>query len=98
MDIKIYTNPHCPHSKKALTFFKRRKIEFEELTLFKEAQNRVGIINKTGMMSTPVIQIDEELIIGLDEPKLKEVLKKKKKEISSKKTEIVLEKEETKSS
>jgi len=79
MKINIYTNPHCPHSKKAMTFFKRRKMKFEELTLFKEAQNRVDIIHKTGMLSTPVIEIDEERIIGFNESKLKTILKNKKK-------------------
>ncbi len=78
MKINIYTNPHCPYSKKVMTFFKRRKMKFEELTLFKEAQNRVDILHKTGMLSTPVIEIDEELVVGLDEPKLKAILKKKK--------------------
>tara|TARA_Y100000310_G_scaffold344226_1_gene455832 strand:- start:848 stop:1108 length:261 start_codon:yes stop_codon:yes gene_type:complete len=84
MNIKIYTNPNCPYSKKALTFLKRRKLKFEELTLFKEAQNRIDIINKTGMLSTPVIEIDEETIIGFDEPNLKEILKKKKKKKKTK--------------
>ena len=79
MNIKIYTNPHCPYSKKALTFLKRRKIKFEELTLFKEAQNRIDIIHKTGMLSTPVVEIDEDLTIGFDESKLKSILKEKKK-------------------
>ena len=53
-------------------------MKFEELTLFKEAQNRVDILHKTGMLSTPVIEIDEETVIGFDEPKLKAILKKKK--------------------
>ncbi len=78
MKVNIYTNPHCPHSKKTLTFFRRRKIKFEELTLFKEAQNRFDVIYKTGMMSTPVIEIDDEIVVGFNEPRLKTLLKKKK--------------------
>jgi len=93
MDIKIYTNPHCPHSDKVMKFFKKKQIEFEELTLFKEAQNRIDIIHKTGMLSTPVIEIDDELVIGFDGPKLNKILKDKKKEANSKKTEKILEEE-----
>jgi len=96
MDIKIYTNPHCPHSAKVMKFFKRKKIEFEELTLFKEAQNRFDIIHKTGMLSTPVIEINAETIIGFDEPKLKKTLKEQKNVVLPKETKMVLENEEIK--
>lgn len=79
MNLKIYTNPHCPFSDQAKKFFKKKKIKFEELTLFKEAETRLEMIDKSFQMATPVIELDEELIIGFDEKKLAKLIKEKKK-------------------
>jgi len=76
MKITIYTNPKCSYSKKALTFFKRRKLPFEEKTLFKEEINRLEIIELTGQLTTPTIRINDEIIIGFQEDKFKELIKK----------------------
>ena len=78
MKITIYTNPQCPYSKKVLTFFRRRKLPFEEKTLFKEEVNRLEIIDLTGQLYTPVIQIDDQIFTGFDEDKLKIILQQKK--------------------
>lgn len=78
MKIKIYTIPTCPNSEQAMKFFKKRKLEFEELTLFKEKERRLEIIEKTGQLFTPTIEINGEFVIGFDEEKVKELLKKNK--------------------
>ncbi len=78
MEIKIYTQPDCPWSEKAKLFFKKKKIPFEEISLFKNEKARLEIIEKSGQMATPIIEINEEIIVGFDEPALKKVLKEKK--------------------
>jgi len=79
MKIEIYTLPHCPYSIKAKKFLKKKKLKFEEITLFKEEENRLKVIELTGQMATPVIVIDDEVIVGFDEVNLKKILKEKKK-------------------
>lgn len=76
MAIKIYTNPHCPFSEKAKKFLKKKKIKFEEISLFKNEEARLETVELTGQMATPVIVIKGEVITGFDEPALKEALKK----------------------
>jgi glutaredoxin len=78
MEIKIYTNPHCPFSENAKRFLKKRKLKFEEISLFKNAEARLEIVELSGQMATPVIILKGETIIGFDEPALKDILKKKK--------------------
>ena len=78
MVIKIYTNPNCPFSERAKKFLKKRKLEFEEISLFKNEEARLEMIGLSGQMATPVITVKGEIIIGFDEPALKEILKKKK--------------------
>lgn len=78
MKIKIYTNPNCPFCNNAKKFFKQKKIPFEEISLLKNEEARLAVIEKTGQMVTPVIEIDEEIIIGFEEEKLNELFKEKK--------------------
>jgi glutaredoxin len=75
MKIKIYTNPHCPYSEKAKKFFTKKKLAFEELTLFKEDGHRREVIEKTGQLYTPTIEIDDKIIVGFDEKSILAALK-----------------------
>ena len=73
--------PSCPWSKKAMEWFKKKKIKFEEKDIY-ESQNkefRAEILEKTGQMATPVIEIDGEILIGFNEKKVEELLNKKNK-------------------
>jgi glutaredoxin len=80
MKIKIYTTPTCLYSTKAKRLLKQRKLPFEEITLMKEGEARLEMIELSGQMATPVIVIDGEVRVGFDEPVLKDFLKKKKAE------------------
>lgn len=79
MEIRIFTIPTCPYSNKAKKFFKRRKLKFEETTLIKNEKARLEMIELSGQMATPVIEINGEVIVGFDEPAFKNILKGKKK-------------------
>lgn len=79
MQIKIYTNPNCPYSEKAKKFLKKRKLKFEEISLFKNEEARLETFEKSGQIATPVIEIDGEVIVGFDGPAFKQILKEKKK-------------------
>ncbi|MBR9683301.1 NrdH-redoxin [Candidatus Woesearchaeota archaeon] len=78
MKIVLYTFPTCKYSKLARTFFRRRQLKFEEITLFKEGEARLNLVELTGQMATPVIVIDDEIIIGFDDDRLKQIIKEKK--------------------
>jgi len=85
MKIKIYTLPNCSFSDKAKKFLKKKRLEFEEISLFKNEEARLEVINLSGQMATPIIIINEEMIIGFNESSLKTIIKKKKAEERQKK-------------
>lgn len=72
--IKIYTAPGCPYCHLAKEFFKERGLEFEEIDVSQDERAAKEMIEKSGQMGVPVIEIDEEIIVGFDLPKIKEVL------------------------
>ncbi|MFH1682529.1 MAG: glutaredoxin domain-containing protein [Candidatus Woesearchaeota archaeon] len=77
MKVKIYTNPHCPYSEKAKKYLTKKKLEFEEISLFKDEKARFEVINKTGQLCTPVFEINDEIVLGFDELAVKTALEKK---------------------
>lgn len=58
----------------AKEFFNANNIAYTEHDVASDAQKRTEMIDMTGQMGVPVIQIGDDVIIGYDEDKLKELL------------------------
>lgn len=73
-NVTIYTTPTCHYCKVAKTFFADNNIEFtnKDVTTNKEFANEM--INKSGQMGVPVIFVDNEMVVGFNEQKLRELL------------------------
>jgi len=72
--VTIYTTPSCVYCKMAKAFFKENTIAYEEKDVAVDAKAREEMIAKSGQMGVPVIEIDGNIIIGFDQPRLKEAL------------------------
>jgi len=71
----IYSTPVCHFCQAAKEFFKENKIEYTEHDVAADAAKREEMIEMTGQMGVPVIRIGDDVVIGFDEPKVKELLK-----------------------
>jgi glutaredoxin len=58
----------------AKTFFKSNDVPFTEYDVASDLPKRKEMIDKTGQMGVPVIDIGGEMIVGFDEPKIKSAL------------------------
>lgn len=72
--IKIYSTPSCAYCKMAKEYFKSKGLEYEEFDVMSDIVKRQEMIDKTGQMGVPVIDIDNKLIIGFDRSKIDEML------------------------
>lgn len=72
--VKVYSTPSCPWCKLAKELLKKHSIPFEDLDVGSNLVARREMIQKSGQMGVPVIEIDEEIIIGYDEPQLRKKL------------------------
>lgn len=72
--VGIYTTPVCVYCKKAKDLFAKNNIKFEEYDVLKDVKRREMMIDKTGQMGVPVIEIDGQFVVGFDERKLKQLL------------------------
>mgnify|MGYP000125262157 CR=1 FL=1 len=72
--IKIYTTPTCPFCFIAKEYLKSRGIKFEEIDVSKDEKAALEMIQKSGQMGVPVIEIDGQVVIGFDKEKIDELL------------------------
>lgn len=73
--VTIYSTPVCHFCQSAKEFFKENNVDYTEYDVASDAEKRQEMIDMTGQMGVPVIKIGEDVIIGFDEDKLKELLK-----------------------
>lgn len=79
MKVKVYSTPICPYCTIAKNFLKEHKVQFEEIDVSKNQAAAVEMVAKSKQMGVPVIDIDGQIIIGFDKPKIEAALKLKKK-------------------
>jgi len=62
----------------AKSWLKDKKVEYEDVNVGINQDKAKEMIQKSGQMGVPVIDVDGEVVIGFDRPKLEGALKKKK--------------------
>lgn len=72
--VRIYSTPTCSYCHIAKDWFKENNIEYEEFDVSMDEEKRSELVEKTGQMAVPVIEIGDETIIGFDKNRLSELL------------------------
>ena len=72
--VKVYSTPTCPWCKKAKGFLTDNGIEFENADVSADKAARDEMIEKSGQMGVPVIDIDGDITVGFQESVLKQKL------------------------
>lgn len=72
--ITVYSTPTCIYCKLAKDFFSSNNVEFEEFDVSADNEKLQEMVEKSGQMGVPVISIDEQVIVGFDEGKVREML------------------------
>lgn len=70
----IYTTPTCVYCKMAKEFFREKNIQYEEKNVATDAVARELMVQKSGQLGVPVIDIGGEIVVGFDKPRLAELL------------------------
>ena len=72
--VKIYSTPTCPWCKKTKAWLTEKKIEFEDIDVASNKEAAKEMIEKSGQMGVPVIDIDGTIIVGYDVDKMSKAL------------------------
>ena len=73
-DVTVYSTPSCTFCVMAKDFFKANDVKFTEHNVAEDLEKREEMVERSGQMGVPVIFIGEDMIIGFDETKVKELL------------------------
>jgi glutaredoxin-like YruB-family protein len=72
--VKIFSTPVCSYCISLKEFLKQHNIEFEEINVAEDEEGRKEMVEKSHQMGVPVLDIDGEIVVGFDKPKIVELL------------------------
>ena len=73
-NVSIYTTPACVYCKMAKEFFSKHNITYTEYNVVTDAKHRDEMIERSGQMGVPVIDIDGNVVVGFNEIRLRKLL------------------------
>jgi len=73
-NVTIYSTPSCTYCHLAKQFFTENNVEYTEVDVAADAEKRTEMIEKTGQMGVPVIEVDDQVVVGFEEAKVREML------------------------
>ena len=72
--VKVYSTSTCPWCHKAKEFLKAKGIKFEDINVGVNQKAANEMVEKSGQMGVPVIDIDGKIIVGFDKEELEKSL------------------------
>jgi len=70
----VYSTQTCPFCNIAKDFLRANKIEFEDVDVSADPEKAREMMRKSGQSGVPVLDINGRIIIGFDEPAIREAL------------------------
>ncbi|HRH22375.1 MAG TPA: glutaredoxin domain-containing protein [Candidatus Paceibacterota bacterium] len=73
-NVLIYSTPTCTYCTMAKDFFKKNNITYTEFNVASDALRRKEMVEKSGQMGVPVIDIDGQVVVGFDKGTVADLL------------------------
>ena len=70
----VYSTQTCPWCHRAKDFLRKHNIEFEDKDVAEDATARNELLQKSGRMGVPVLDIDGTIIVGFDQQAIEKAL------------------------
>ena len=72
--ITVYSTPTCPYCIRTKKFLKELNVEFKDIDVSADKEKVQEMVDRSGQMSVPVLDIDGKIIVGFDEAEIKNAL------------------------
>ena len=73
-EVAVYSTPTCPYCKQVKEFLKDKGVEFTDYNVATDLEARNAMVQKSGQLGVPVIEIDGNIVVGFNRTKLEEFL------------------------
>jgi len=74
MNVVVYTTPTCGYCYQAKQFLSRQGIPFVEKNVAADRHAAAEMVRISGQQGVPVITVDGKVVIGFDQPRLRQLL------------------------
>ncbi len=78
--VTLYTTPSCQYCEQAKEYMKEHDIDYKYYDVSENTDRRKEMIEKSGQMGVPVIELGEEMMIGFDEKRFEKMVEKHRAE------------------
>ena len=75
MTVKIYTTSTCTYCTMAKEFFRKNSVQYTEINVEKDRKAAEEMIEKSGQLGVPVIDVNGTIIVGFNRPAIEKALK-----------------------
>ena len=73
-NVKVYSTSTCPYCSMAKDFLKKNNISFEDINVGTDPGKAKEMMDLSGQMGVPVIDIEGKIIIGFDKEEISKEL------------------------
>jgi glutaredoxin-like YruB-family protein len=75
-NVRVYSTPTCPYCIKAKQYLKENNIVFEDIDVSADSTKVQEMVDKSGQMGVPVLDIEGTIIVGFDRDAIHQALSK----------------------
>ena len=72
--VKVYSTPSCPWCVKAKEYLKEKGVAYEDIDVAENEEERNAMIEKSGQMGVPVLDVKGTIIVGFDQDAIDKAL------------------------
>ena len=65
-EVRLYSTPSCPYCRMAKDFLDEEGIEFSAVDVSEDEKAAQEMVDKSGQMGVPVMELDNTIIVGFD--------------------------------
>ncbi len=73
-NVTVYSTPTCPYCHQVKDYLKSKGINFVDYNVAVDLDARNAMVQKSGQMGVPVIDIDGNIVVGFNRQKLDDLL------------------------
>ena len=74
MSVTIYSTPTCGYCNIAKDYFRKNNISFQDYNVAADVRKAEEMVQKSGQMGVPVIDINGRIIVGFNQPEIERAI------------------------
>lgn len=72
--VTVYSTPTCPYCRQVKDYLAQKGIAFTDHNVASDLEARNSMVQKSGQLGVPVIEVDGQVVIGFNRAKIDELL------------------------